>query len=220
MISLRRLQPAAEKKAVFLWWMKFSSGLRYGFPGALSHIGVEPDIVVYAKAMGNGFPFGTVIGREKIMAEAGSSFISSSYWTDGVGTAAAIAVLEKMQRLNVQEVLWARGVKFKEKLHDIASRYPVCRLVIGGMPVTPTLSFQLETYALTAKKAFIQKMLERGFLVSSSMYLMYAHEEIHRDALLDAMEIVLAEMQEDIISGKYENAGEPQGTQPGFARLA
>ncbi|MEJ1972440.1 MAG: aminotransferase class III-fold pyridoxal phosphate-dependent enzyme [Lacunisphaera sp.] len=72
-----------------------TSGLRYGYPGALARLGIEPDLAVYAKAMSNGFPFGTVIGRDEIMQAADASFISSSYWTDGVGSAAALAVLEK-----------------------------------------------------------------------------------------------------------------------------
>src|SRR5690606_6651227 len=91
-----------QKNAVFVV-DEITSGLRYGFPGGLSKTGVEPDMVVYAKAMSNGFPFAAVIGREQVMNEAEDSFISSSYWTDGVGTAAALAVLKKMQRLNIQQ---------------------------------------------------------------------------------------------------------------------
>ena len=208
-----------EKGAVFVV-DEVSSGLRYGFPGALSHIGVEPDVVVYAKAMSNGFPFGAVIGRQEIMDAAGASFISSSYWTDGIGTAAALAVMEKMKRLNVQQVVWAIGVKFKEKLMAIAANYPGCSLAIGGMPVTPTLSFQLEGYSLAVKKVFIQKMLARGFLVSTSMYLMFAHKQRQIDLFLSSLDLVLYELEHEIIAGKFKNLNEGKSSQPGFARLA
>jgi glutamate-1-semialdehyde 2,1-aminomutase len=208
-----------EQGAVFVV-DEVSSGLRYGFPGALAAMGVEPDLVVYAKAMSNGFPFGAVIGREEIMQAALSSFVSSSYWTDGVGTAAAMAVLDKMKRLNVQKVVWERGVKFKEKLETVAAKYPACQLVIGGMPVTPTLSFMLGGYSLAVKKAFIQKMLSRGFLVSTSIYLMYAHKQRYIDAFLMALDGVLNELEQEIIAGKFEELQAEQGAQPGFARLA
>lgn len=208
-----------EKGAVFVV-DEVSSGLRYGFPGALTDMGIEPDIVVYAKAMSNGFPFGAVIGRDEIMKAAESSFISSSYWTDGVGTAAALAVLNKMKRLNVQEVVWKKGIKLVEALQGVAARYPGCRLVIGGMPVTPTLSFQLEGTSLAVKKVFIQKMLSRGFLVSTSMYLMNAHQDNYIDAFLSALDFVLKEIEEDIRIGKFKDLDIKAGSQPGFARLA
>src|SRR5690606_13332797 len=80
---------------------EITSGLRYGFPGASARFGLEPDIAVYAKAMSNGIPFAAVIGRDSVMENAADCFISSSYWTDGIGPAAALALLEKMERLDV-----------------------------------------------------------------------------------------------------------------------
>ena len=199
---------------------EITSGLRYGFPGALSKIGFDPDIVVYAKAMSNGFPFAAIIGREEVMREADASFISSSYWTDGIGTAAALAVLEKVQRLNVQEVVWDRGVKFQEELKAVAERHPSCKIVIGGMPAAPTLTFQLGTESLAAKALYIRKMLGHGFLVSSIFYLMYAHEEQHNTKLINALDIVLEEIEKIIESGRIiEEVGSNRNIS-GFARLA
>ena len=209
-----------EQGAVFVV-DEVSSGLRYGFPGALSGMNVEPDLVVYAKAMSNGFPFGTVIGREEIMDAAGSSFISSSYWTDGVGTAAALAVIQKMKRLPVQRMVWEKGVMFKENLMALAAKYLTCQLTVGGMPVTPTLAFQREGYSLAMKKILIQKMLSRGFLVSTSMYLMYAHEQRHIDLFLSTLDSVLKEMEQELNAGSYDALARDQvGSQAGFARLA
>lgn len=54
-----------------------------------------PDIAIYAKALGNGYPIGAVIGTKEAMEGANSSFISSTYWTEGIGPAAALAVLKK-----------------------------------------------------------------------------------------------------------------------------
>src|SRR5690606_32245996 len=131
---------------------EITSGLRYGFPGALSRFGLDPDIVVYAKAMGNGFPFAAIIGREEILGETGAGFISSSYWTDGVGPAAALAVLEKAERLNVSGLIWERGAKLQERLRQVAARYPSCMLQIGGMPATPVMTFLLEELAPAARQ--------------------------------------------------------------------
>jgi 4-aminobutyrate aminotransferase-like enzyme len=48
---------------VFVVDEEVTSGLRYGFPGAMATRN-RADLVVYAKAMSNGYPFGTVIDAE------------------------------------------------------------------------------------------------------------------------------------------------------------
>jgi len=197
-----------------------SSGLRLGFPGALSRLGVEPDLVAYAKAMGNGFPFGTVVGRGEVFKAAGASFVSSSYWTDGVGPAAALAVLEKVARRRVHEVVWERGATLQAGLRQIASRHPAGNLSVGGLPPVPTLSFDLGADTALASTLFARKMRERGFLVGTNYYVMLAHEEAMIAQLLEVMDPVLDEIDAVIASGRLAaEAGVERGLR-GFARLA
>ncbi len=197
-----------------------SSGLRYGLPGALSRFGIEPDLAVYAKAMGNGFPFGTVVGREAIMQAAEGSFISSSYWTDGVGPAAALAVLEKVQRLRVNELVWTRGGVLQAGLQDLAARHPVCKLTVGGMPATPTMVFGLGADTPLAQTLYVRKMGERGFLVSTQYYVMLAHDEAKMQQVLAAADEVMGEIAGLITNGRLAGESGVAGGQRGFARLA
>ena len=197
-----------------------TSGLRYGHPGALTQLGVEPDVVVYAKAMSNGFPFAAVVGRESVMQAADGSFISSSYWTDGVGPAAALAVIEKVERLGVQQIVWKRGASLQGSLRSLAARYPACRLVVGGMPATPTMVFDLAADTPLAQTLFGRKMRERGFLVATYYYVMLAHDEARISSMLSAADESLGEISAIIERGTL--AAESGGTrvQGGFTRLA
>ncbi len=197
---------------------EITSGLRYGFPGAAARFGLEPDIAVYAKAMSNGIPFATVIGRDSVMEKAADCFISSSYWTDGIGPAAALAVLEKMERLDVFQSVWQKGIAFSKRLKDVAARYPACRIRIDGMPPTPLLTFCLEHGASEAKTFYIRGMCEKGFLVSSAYYLMLAHEQVHIDAFFEALEPTLSLLEQAINSGVLTSS-DLSGNQLGFARL-
>ena len=52
-------------------------------------------MVVFAKAMGNGYPIGAILGIRKIMSIAEDTFISSTYWTEDIGFSAAIATIKK-----------------------------------------------------------------------------------------------------------------------------
>lgn len=199
---------------------EITSGLRYGFPGAMARFGIEPDLVVYAKAMSNGFPFGAVVGRDTIMQAADGSFISSSYWTDGVGPAAALAVLEKVKRLHVQEQVWQRGGILKAGLTALALRYPLCRLIVGGMPASPSMSFDLGADAPLAQALYVRKMCERGFLVSSCYYVMLAHNEVKVQQVLAAADETMGELEGLIASGRLAMESGVARGQRGFARLA
>ena len=210
---------AAAAGAVFVV-DEVTSGLRYGFPGAMARLGVEPDLVVYAKAMSNGFPFGVVVGRDSVMQQSMGSFISSSYWTDGVGPAAALAVLAKIQRIGLFELLWDRGTRFQASLRDVAARHPRCALTIGGMPTTPTLTFNLGPDAPLAQTLYVRRMRERGFLVASYSYVMLAQADDDRVEMLAALDETLAEISRSIEAGRLEaDSGVARGLR-GFARLA
>lgn len=197
-----------------------TSGLRYGFPGAHTRLGVEPDIAVYAKAMSNGFPFAAVVGREAVMDAADGSFISSSYWTDGVGPAAALAVLDKVQRLGVHDRVWALGTILQNGLKALCARHPACQLTIGGMPPTPTLAFGLGASAPQAQGLYVRKMRERGFLAASYHYVMLAHDEEKIAEFLAAADAVLDEISGLITAGKLAETSSAIRNQSGFARLA
>ncbi len=197
-----------------------TSGLRYGFPGALSRLNLEPDLAVYAKAMSNGIPFAVVVGREEVMAASSGSFISSSYWTDGVGTAAAQAVITKAGRIGAHELVWTRGEKLQSALRAIAARHPACRLLVGGMPATPTLNFDLGADAPLAQTLYVRKMLARGLLASSYFYLMVAHTESHVAQLLECIDAVMGEISQVIENGRLAvESGVTRGPR-GFSRLA
>ena len=52
--------------------------------------GVEPDMAMFGKALGNGYAITAIIGREQIMQSAQQTFISSTFWTERIGPTAAI----------------------------------------------------------------------------------------------------------------------------------
>jgi glutamate-1-semialdehyde 2,1-aminomutase len=185
-----------------------TSGWRFGFPGAAPVLGIEPDIAVYAKAMSNGYPAGAIVGKDTVMDASNNSFISSSYWTDGVGTAASLACIGKMQREGVQKHVWELGGRLQTGLREVAARHPTLELKIGGMPCAPSLAFTNPA----AKPLMIRHMLQRGYLMSSQLYVTWSHT----DELIGSMLSALDESLAIVASTPLEAA---QGPQQGFARL-
>lgn len=199
---------------------EITSGWRFGCPGACPSLGLEPDLVVYAKAMSNGFPCAAVAGREAVMDAANPSFISSSYWTDGVGPAAALACIRKMRSQNVQAQVWKLGEQFKQGLERIAAGHPGARLKVGSMPCSPSLAFDLGPRTAAAKALMIRQMLSRGYLMSGQLYVMQAHDLAKVETMLVHFDTVLGEIEGLIASGKLETVAGGLAPASGFARLA
>ncbi len=209
---------AAATGAVFVL-DEVTSGWRFGFPGAHCRLGFEPDIAVYAKAMSNGYPCAAIVGREDVMNAAAPSFISSSYWTDAMGTTAALACIRKLQAEDASARIWNEGESFGKELRAIAAAHPLCKLTIGGMPPCPSLAFSLGADAPAARTYYIRKMVGRGFLTSSQMYLMLAHTPEQKAGFFAAMHESLVDLENAIGSGELQST--VTGAKANlFARLA
>ena len=192
-----------------------TSGWRFGFPGAAPGLDIEPDMAVYAKAMSNGYPSGAIIGKGAIMDAANDSFISSSYWTDGVGTAAALACVGKMRRERAQAHVWSLGESLQRGLREVAARHATVNLKIGGMPCAPSLGFA----DAAAKVLMIRSMLQRGYLMSGQLYVMWPHTGEAVAGMLAALDESLASIARLQEAGRLESEAGPLPSSTGFARL-
>jgi len=193
-------------------------GWRLHFGGAHLKFKVNPDIAVFAKALGNGYPIAAVIGTEKAMEGAHTSFISSTYWTEGIGPAAALATLEKMTDYDVPSHVKKIGNQvigyWKESaaLHDIPVSFD------GGYPCLAHFHFDHPKQD-ELRTLYTQLMLDRGYLASPSIYPTLAHTEEIVEVYGDAVEAVFREMSEIIAEEKIEKSLKGPVAHSGFKRL-
>ncbi|HQW29222.1 MAG TPA: aminotransferase class III-fold pyridoxal phosphate-dependent enzyme, partial [Verrucomicrobiales bacterium] len=196
---------------------EISIGWRLCLGGAHLKFGVSPDIAVFAKALGNGFPIGAIIGTRDTMQGAQSSFISSTFWTEGVGPAAALACVRKMMRLDVPGHLAKIGALVIAGWQALGAKHGI-PVKTPGRPELAILSFDHpEAAALTT--LMTAKMLERGYLAAGGFNAMLTHEPRHVDGYLVALDEVFAELAEAIRDGDIvPRIGGPV-KHTGFARL-
>ncbi len=214
---LESVREISDKSGAVLMMDEISAGLRMNTGGAHLVLGVEPDIAVFSKALGNGYPMAAVIGKSEVMESAQRTFISSTYWTERIGPTAALATLKKHRILDAGSHLMEIGQLVQEGWKNIATRNKL-EIEIGGIPPLSHFTFQHEQ-ALSLKALFIQIMLGKGFLASTSFYSMYAHEILHVQNYLRAAHEAMAELRialnEDDIDKRMQ--GKPSGS--GFKRF-
>lgn len=172
---LEYVRDRAHQAGALLIFDEITIGWRRIFGGAHLLLGVEPDMAVFAKCLGSGHPIAAVIGSAAAMSGAHESFISSSYWTEGIGPAAALATLEKMEKVRAWEQVNQTGTLLQSLLREAAADTGL-PVKIGGYPCMPSLNFDHEQGA-ALKTLYTQCMLEHGFLAGSTIFLTTAHTE-------------------------------------------
>lgn len=196
---------------------EISSGFRLNSGGAHLTMNIKPDIAVFSKAIGNGYAIAAILGRSDVMQAVQTTFISSTNWTERIGPAAAIATIQKHMRLKVGEHLVKIGTAVQDGWVAAGKKHGV-PITVGG--IAPLSHFSFETSEpMVVKALFVQMMLERGFLASTSFYSMYAHTPSHVASYLTAVSDVFGEIAELIKTGAASEQLIGKPATSGFKRL-
>jgi len=208
---------ADETGAIFII-DEISAGFRYNTGGAHLFFHKEtPDMAVFSKALGNGYPIAAVIGHADVMQAAQKTFISSTYWTERIGPVAAIATIKKHRKTDAGKHLVLLGEQIQAGWKELASKHGLS-IQVGGMKPMSHFAFDHEL-SREMKAYFIQLMLYQGFLASNLFYAMYAHKDEHIEKYLRAADAAFAEIAHAIDCGDIMDKMKGKPSSEGFKRL-
>jgi glutamate-1-semialdehyde 2,1-aminomutase len=215
---LEFVRDGAHKHGALLIFDEITIGFRLHRGGSHLRFGVNPDIAVFAKALGNGHPIAAVIGTRAAMDGAHSSFISSTYWTEGVGPAAAVATLRKMMRLDVPAHVAHIGQLVKQQWRTLGDKHGLPVVTDNGYPCMAHFKFD-GAWANELKTLYTQRMLARGFLSGTYIYPSMAHTEEIVALHGQAVDETFAELATALKAGKVTEALAGPPAHSGFRRL-
>lgn len=215
---LEYVRDCVHQCGALLIFDEITIGWRLHRGGAHLKFGIHPDIAVYAKALGNGHPIGAVVGTNAAMEGAHHSFISSTYWTESIGPAASLAVLDRMEEVDVPGFVADVGKKIAAvwKTYAVQSGLPV--KVHGGYPCLAKFEFQHEL-SNQLSTLYTVKMLQRGFLAGTSIYPTLAHGKKIVDLYSHAVGEVFEELAALLNSGDFAELHKTEQAHRGFGRL-
>jgi glutamate-1-semialdehyde 2,1-aminomutase len=168
--SVRKL---ATDHKIILIFDECTSGFRETFGGLHKKYGVEPDMMMLGKTLGNGYAITAVLGRREIMKAAEETFVSSTFWTERIGPTAALKTLEVMERERSWEQITATGKTIGNRWRALAEKYTL-PIAICGLPALVNFSIPVENW-LKYKTFITQEMLKRSFLAANSVYVCTDH---------------------------------------------
>lgn len=191
---LRRVRQLADERGLILIFDECTSGFRQAYGGLHKIYGVEPDMAVFGKALGNGYAVTAVLGKRDIMQAAQNTFISSTFWTERIGSVAGLATLEVMGREQSWETITATGKDITARWQALGRKYGL-PLTTAGVPALTAFSIKGPNW-LAYKTLITQEMLEKGYLAGNSVYTCTEHTPAIVDGYFEALEPVFALIRE------------------------
>ncbi|WP_096697335.1 aminotransferase class III-fold pyridoxal phosphate-dependent enzyme [Polaromonas sp. AER18D-145] len=191
---LEKVRKLATDNDIVLIFDECTSGFRQTFGGLHKLYGVEPDMAMFGKALGNGYAITATIGRREVMEAAQTTFISSTFWTERIGPSAALKTLEVMAREKSWDVITAVGNTIKQRWGQLAVQHGL-QIEQWGMPALAGFTLP-GVNSLAYKTLITQEMLAKGYLASNSVYACTAHTPDIIDGYFEALSPIFGVIRE------------------------
>ena len=191
---LERIRELATTNGIVLIFDECTSGFRETYGGLHKKFGVEPDIAIFGKALGNGYAITATIGRREIMEAAQSTFISSTFWTERIGSTAALKTLEVMERERSWERITLTGKGIMERWQKLGEMNGL-KVNVAGLPAICSFGFDSPN-ALAYKTLITQEMLAKGYLASNLIFSSLAHTPEIVDGYFEALDSIFKTIKE------------------------
>ena len=152
------------------------------------------------------------------MDAAQETFISSTFWTERLGFVAALKTIEILVEHKVWEHLQLIGEKIGQGWMVLAKKHDINLKVTDFKPL---ISFKLNYGGLNSVilTLFIQEMLKRGYLTTSSIYVSYAHTNAIIDRYLANVDEVFSIIKNGLMNDTLFDLLETAVKDDGFKRL-
>ena len=170
---LHKVRKLATESNIVLIFDECTSGFRETFGGLHKKYGVEPDMAMFGKALGNGYGITATIGKREVMEAAQTTFISSTFWTERIGPTAALKTLEVMERIKSWDTITQTGLNIRQGWQKLADKQGL-KIDHWGLPSLTGFTFQGPN-ALAYKTLITQEMLAKGYLAGNSVYVCTEH---------------------------------------------
>lgn len=214
---LQKVRRLATDRGIVLIFDECTSGFRQTFGGLHKMYGVEPDMAMFGKALGNGYSITAVIGKREVMEAAQTTFISSTFWTERIGPAAALKTLEVMERTTSWESITSTGLDIRRQWRQLAEKHEL-GIEHWGLPALTGFSFKSENN-LKYKTLITQEMLKKGYLAANSVYVCTEHTPELIKGYFDALDPVFALIKDCEEGRRVDELLEGPVCHGGFKRL-
>ena len=171
---LNYIKKYCNKKNIVLIYDECSSGFRETNGGIHKKYKVYPDIAMFSKCIGNGYPISVLAGKKNIINQSNKTFISSTYWSERIGSVAALATIKEMERIKSWKIINKKGLFIRKKIMYLAKKNKI-KLILNDSVSIINFSIIGKYNSQVYKNFITQEMLKKYFLANTTIYVSIAH---------------------------------------------
>ncbi len=204
---LQGIRDLCDQYHIALIFDEVITGFRVSLGGAQQYFGITPDLSIFAKAMGSGYPISAIVGKREWMnlIEDAKVIHAGTMNSSNPTVAAALATIEVLESENPYERLFRYGKKLMDGLRKSASDNNQNLLVQGlgpmfniGFTNLPKVLDYRDTLTFDRGKLgkFISAMHDRKIRIIGRglWYISAAHTEEEIDHAIEVSAEVLSNM--------------------------
>jgi len=204
---LEGLRDICDEYGIALIFDEVITGFRISLGGAQQFFGVTPDLSIFAKAMGSGYPISAIVGKREWMnvIEEGKVIHAGTMNSGNPTIAAALATISVLETEQPFERLFNLGKKLMEGLREAAITTNQNLLPQGPGPMFHTGFTNLNkvtdyrdtlTYDKAKLSRFVSGMHDRGLRIIGRglWYISTVHTEHDIDCAIKTATAVLSNM--------------------------
>ncbi len=184
------------------------TGFRIANGGAQEYYNIMPDMVTYAKALGNGYPVAAFGGKKEIMSIIGQGVAQGGTYTNNKpGIAGAYATLSLLKSKPILKSIEKRGQRLMNGLKEIFEENNI-PAVFNGYPAMFSFSLNIESvtcqrdWAHSDHDLYIEitdKAIARGVMpdrdAREPWFLCYEHSDADIDETLNVYAEIVKEVK-------------------------
>jgi len=178
---LEGLRELASDNNALLIYDEIRTGFRVDMGGAQKMFGVVPDLAAFGKAMGNGYPISTLVGKAEFMdVLLEKVFLSSTFFPNSLTQIASLKTIEILEREKVLDNIHQKGKQFAKRIKEYIEDSGV-PCIYSGEPWMPYITFIPDKDFLYRKlrDEFYRQLIRRKIFLQPYHhgYICYRHSE-------------------------------------------
>lgn len=162
---LQQIRALCDRHQLLLIFDEVQTGLgRTGTLFAHEQLGVTPDIMTLAKALGNGLPISAMLAKEHIATSFVPGSHASTFGGNPVAAAAAVEVLRNLLAPGFLESIQEKGAYFSEQLETLVKKFPRWAVAVRGRGLL--LGLVLSEEGINRGSEMVNLLFARGMIIN------------------------------------------------------
>ncbi len=189
---IRYLRDITKEYGSLLVLDEILTGFRLGTGGAQEYFKVDADLAGYAKALANGYPLSTYVGKREYMEQLYKFKMTTTYAGETLSIAAAIATLNIMKREKVHDHIWKMGKRLMKGLQEIAKSLSL-EAYAAGLPPASFLKINTpdQNYNERLEYVWHRELYRERIFANQRWFISYSHKESDIDETLEKAAVSL-----------------------------